>query len=127
LHQKDLQHHAEENEIFKSVKDIVNLLAFKILNEQGSLSEIIALRNATRRVQDYLKASLNLFLYCITFGLVFSMGNPLGGDKEWLSLNEDNFEKTLNLLKENEELKLALEEKNENCGPKIMNGLVDYA
>ncbi|CAG8780521.1 28645_t:CDS:2, partial [Dentiscutata erythropus] len=78
----------EIKSIFKLVKDIANLLAFKILNEQG---------------------------------------NPLGGDKEWLSLNEDNFEKTLNVLKENEELKLALEEKNENCSPKIMNGLVDYA
>ncbi|KAF0395998.1 hypothetical protein F8M41_010159 [Gigaspora margarita] len=62
--------------------DIVDLLAFKSIDAEGTLREKIVKKNATQRVQEYLKSLLNLFLYCITFGLVFSVGNPLGGNRE---------------------------------------------
>ncbi|CAG8589108.1 45532_t:CDS:2 [Gigaspora margarita] len=124
---KEFKSRRNEISVFKSVKEAANVLAFKILNEETSLPEEFAKINATRRIQEYLKSSLNLFIYCSTFGLVFSVSNPLGRNKKWKSLNEDNFEKTVKILNENEALKLALEETNQIYGPKIMSSLIEYA
>ncbi|CAG8844315.1 3603_t:CDS:1, partial [Racocetra persica] len=124
---KEFKSRSNEISIFKSVKKATNILAFKIFNEVGSLPEIIAKKNTTQRIQEYLKSSLYLFIYCSAFGLVFSVSNSLGRNKEWKSLNEDNFEKTVNILKENEALKSALEETNQIYGPKIMSSLIEYA
>ncbi|CAG8698272.1 24322_t:CDS:2 [Gigaspora rosea] len=114
--------------IFPLIKEVIQLLAFKSFNDdKESLPGKVSRKNAQQKVLEYLKVSLNLFLHCIAFGLVFFMGNPLGDIKSWNFMNETNFEKTFNLLKENDELKLALEKKNNSCETKIMNGLVDYA
>ncbi|CAG8493049.1 26449_t:CDS:2, partial [Racocetra persica] len=124
---KEFKSQSNRISVFKSVKEATNILAFKIFNEVGSLPKVIAKKNTIQRIQEYLKSSLYLFIYCSTFGLVFSVGNPLGGNKEWKSLNEDNFEKTVNILKENEALKSALEETNQIYGPKIISSLIKYA
>ncbi|CAG8603195.1 21533_t:CDS:2 [Dentiscutata erythropus] len=114
--------------IFNTIKMIPNLLAYKVFPiDQGTFPERQAKQNAKTNVLRYLKESLNLFLYCITFGLVFSMGDPLGGTKDWKNLNEDDYKNSVKVLNESEELKSALQERNAIFGPIIMNALVDYA
>ncbi|KAF0500613.1 hypothetical protein F8M41_020229 [Gigaspora margarita] len=113
---------------FDTVKMIPDLLVYKILPlGEGTFAERRAKQNAKSSILKYLKESLNLFLYCITFGFVFSMADPLGGTKDWKILNEDDYKNSLRVLNESEELKSALQAKNEDFGPMIMNALVDYA
>ncbi|CAG8458087.1 2056_t:CDS:2 [Racocetra persica] len=89
--------------MYNIVSETTNLLVFKSLSLQGTYAEQLAKLNVVKRFQQYIRVSVLLALYCINFGIVFSMGNPLGGPRGWNDLNELNFKKAFYVVKDNED------------------------
>ncbi|CAG8714839.1 1808_t:CDS:2, partial [Cetraspora pellucida] len=118
--------------VHKALREWESKIAEMNLEKSGSrpmtLDYEIAKKDAINKVRKRLNLAVDLWLWCKTFGLIILAGNPNFGIEFWeKNLNKSSYLKMFDLIDSNTQLKLDLQQQNDNHFLSIYQGLKGYA